>query len=110
MINKLLNNLYSLTYWMENMEEKNRFYTYKDKIYYSWGVEENNTKKFKSPETGEWFDAVQYQEVEFFKKEGTDEIYFRTYGGDTYYREVNDFKKKFKQVPKRKMKGWKEIY
>lgn len=93
------------------MEEKNRFYTYKDNIYYSFGADEARIQKVKNPETGEWFDAINYHEVEFFTKDGEEDVkYFRTYGGNEYYREVNDFKKKFKKLPKSKQKGWKEIY
>lgn len=112
MISRILHGmLYPLTGWMEEMEEKNSFYIYKDNIYYCTDIDRKKEyTKVKNPETGEWFDAVWYNEVEIFTKDGTDEKFFRTYGGKQYYREVSDFKKKFKKCPKTKMKNMKEIW
>lgn len=95
-----------------DMSDFDRFYTYKDKIYYSWGLEKDNLRKVRNPDTGEWFDAVNYSEVRFFTMDGDDSgtRYYNTHGGDTYYREVEDFKKKFKKCKKSHLKDIKEIW
>lgn len=107
---RILDSLYTMTNWLENMEENNRYYIYKDTIYYCWGTDKENLNRVRDPSSGEWFDAVQYRKVSFLTDDNTGEKFFKTYGGESYYREVGDFKKKFKKYPVSKFKGMKEIY
>lgn len=89
----------------------NRYYTYKDKLYYSRGTDEEMLTRIKNPDSGEWFDAVNYTEVRIFTLDGDESgaKYYQT-SGERYYREVSDFKKKFKKYPASKLKKMKEIW
>lgn len=81
------------------------YYKYKDKVYHCWGTKEDELAKVKNPTTGEWFQAVRYRPViSLTDSEGKE--YFTISYEENYYREVNDFVKKFKKT---NMKGKKEI-
>ncbi len=77
------------------MEDTYGVWEYKGKRYFVYSSQNN---KAKNPDTGEWFNVVEYRPMLKWVCEDTGETSFFDDYSTVYYRERQDFLKKFTRV------------